>query len=317
MSCAQVVEGLDVQVLDIYHSVDASDGELPLRGFQMKAFAVLHSSFEQVLWLDSDAVPARNLTTLFDNSLYQRHGSLFWQDWSLDPHWLTAEWMAVYGMQMRAGEREVEAGQFVLCKRRAWLPLQLAVYMNRHFEHFYRRLYGDKDTWRLAFKMAGVDMGLVPLAADVVGADDPSGRRCGNTMLHKDELGRPITMHRTLQTLPGVPTPMPDALGELSDETLRQAAAAGGVRLWQWRSRGGRQALVPRLNDAAEGWRVEKLDVDHSQHLHWCLYFDDDSSVHLEAVDEGTRQLEDALKGYMLDLAATGVLETLGSSIVT
>ena len=114
MSCAQVLEGLDVQVLDIYHSVDASDGELPLRGFQMKAFAVLHSSFEQVLWLDSDAVPARNLTTLFDNSLFQRHGSLFWQDWSLDPHWLTAEWMAVYGMQMRAGEREVEAGQFVL-----------------------------------------------------------------------------------------------------------------------------------------------------------------------------------------------------------
>ena len=75
--------------------------------------------------------------------------------------------------------------------------------------------------------------------------------------------------------------------------------------------------MVPRLNDAAEGWRVEKLDVDHSQHLHWCLYFDDDSSVQLEAVDEGTRQLEDALKGYMLDLAATGVLETLGSSIVT
>ncbi len=42
-------------------------------------------------------------------------------------------------------------------------------------------------------------MGLAPWAADVLGADDPSGRRCGNAMLHKDERGDAFTVHRTLQ----------------------------------------------------------------------------------------------------------------------
>jgi alpha 1,2-mannosyltransferase len=140
----QVFNDLDVTVLDIYHSLEGVDAELPLRGFQIKAFAVLHSTFEQVLWLDSDAVPATNVTRIFSSETLNTHGSLFWQDWSRDPHWLTPQFMAVYGLHMHEGERELEAGQFVLWKRRTWHALQLVLYMNRNFPHFYRRLYGDK-----------------------------------------------------------------------------------------------------------------------------------------------------------------------------
>ena len=153
---AQVVEVLNelgATVLDIYHSLQGADGELPLRGFQIKAFAVLHASFEEVLWLDCDSVPASDVGKALDSSTYRAHGCLFWQDWSRDPHWLTPDFMAAYGLEMVAGERELEAGQLVLHKRRCWTPLQMVLYMNRHFAHFYRRLYGDKDTWRVAFKV--------------------------------------------------------------------------------------------------------------------------------------------------------------------
>jgi hypothetical protein len=50
-------------------------------------------------------------------------------------------------------------------------------------------------------------MGLAPWAADLLGADDPSGRRCGNAMLHKDERGDAFTVHRTLQVQRGFSGP--------------------------------------------------------------------------------------------------------------
>jgi hypothetical protein len=261
-----------------------------------KAFAVMHSSFEEVLWLDTDAVPAANIGKAFESSIFQSYGSLFWQDWSCDPHWLSADFMAAYGLQMIHGERELEAGQFVLSKRKAWLALRMVVYMNRHFPHFYRHLYGDKDTWRLGFKLARIPMGLAPLAADVVGSDDPSLRRCGNTMLHKDEAGQPFTLHRTLQTIPSISTPIPPHLSALTDSLLYEASAPEAARRWRWRSRGGIQKIVPRLNDSAAGWRVEKQEVDDSEHLHWCLYMDSDTEVRIEEVDKEIMDLEYSLR---------------------
>ncbi len=151
-----VFNEMDVAVLDMYHSLAGEDAQVALRGFQIKAFAVLHSSFEEVLWLDSDSVPASDVSQAFESTAFRQLGSLFWQDWSRDPHWLSAQFLAAYGLHMQHGERELEAGQFVLCKRRCWTALQMVVYMNRHFVHFYRRLYGDKDTWRLAFKVSPV-----------------------------------------------------------------------------------------------------------------------------------------------------------------
>jgi hypothetical protein len=37
-----------------------------LRGYQLKAFAIVLSSFEEVLWLDSDNIPLVNPTLVFD-----------------------------------------------------------------------------------------------------------------------------------------------------------------------------------------------------------------------------------------------------------
>lgn len=48
------------------------------KGYQMKAMATLLSSFEHVIWLDSDNLPLRDPEILFDSLLYKQHGAVMW-----------------------------------------------------------------------------------------------------------------------------------------------------------------------------------------------------------------------------------------------
>ena len=48
--------------------------------FMYKMFAMVFSSFEEVLSLDSDIVSVRNPDFLFESKLYKKHGSVFWMD---------------------------------------------------------------------------------------------------------------------------------------------------------------------------------------------------------------------------------------------
>ena len=47
-------------------------------GYQMKALAIYFSSFEEVLWLDSDNMPIRSPDNIFESQLYQQHGAVLW-----------------------------------------------------------------------------------------------------------------------------------------------------------------------------------------------------------------------------------------------
>ena len=96
-----------------------------------------------------------------------------------------------------------------------------------------------------------------------------------------------------------------------------QAASPAAPRLWQWRTRGGLQRLAPRLDAGGEGWRVEKEDVDAGNHLHWCVYTDGDGTLEVEPVSKEMEGLEDALRGFVGDLAGLLVMDTLSDSVVT
>ena len=49
-------------------------------GYAAKAFAIIHSSFAEILCLDSDNIPLRDPSTLFAWNDYQQHGNVFWSD---------------------------------------------------------------------------------------------------------------------------------------------------------------------------------------------------------------------------------------------
>jgi ADP-heptose:LPS heptosyltransferase len=144
---------LDVACIDgRRHRRAASANALPwtrLGGFELKPYAIAHSRFREVLFLDADNVPVRNPESLFDTVEYHAHGALFWPDYGRlarsRPIW------DVCGVPYR-DEPEFESGQIVIDKTRCWKALQLTLWYNAHSEFFYQFIHGDKDTFHMAFR---------------------------------------------------------------------------------------------------------------------------------------------------------------------
>ena len=51
------------------------------KNFQIKVAAWVNSEFEEIIGLDSDVMPVRDPSYLFENEVYKRTGQIFWPDW--------------------------------------------------------------------------------------------------------------------------------------------------------------------------------------------------------------------------------------------
>ena len=121
-----------------------------LGGWELKPYALVHSRFCEVLLLDADNVPVRDPSFLFERSEFRDTGALFWPDIvRLSPD---NDIWAISGLSYR-DTQSVESGQMVLDKSRCWRPLSLTHWINQHSDAFYRSLYGDKDTFLIAWLM--------------------------------------------------------------------------------------------------------------------------------------------------------------------
>lgn len=90
----------------------------------------------------------------------------------------------------------------VIDKERSWVPLQLAWYMQKHYEVYFQFLNGDKDTFKYAWEALQVPYSMteafVGMAGTMVG-----DRFCGHTMLQyfsteDDEEDRLMFVHANL-----------------------------------------------------------------------------------------------------------------------
>lgn len=123
-------------------------------GWQSKLFAVLHSPFEEVLYLDADAYPVAPLDGCFQPA-NNPHGIVTWPDTPWGDH--TPQWDA-YGLEPD-GQPALNGGHYVLEKRKAWPVLQLAGHYDNHSDYYYCKSYqcaddvggyGDQDQFRVA-----------------------------------------------------------------------------------------------------------------------------------------------------------------------
>ena len=67
----------NVKFIDV-HKAPGFPSDISMRGFQIKAFSTLLSSFEEVLFLDSDNMPFKDPSWAFELKAYQRTGAMFW-----------------------------------------------------------------------------------------------------------------------------------------------------------------------------------------------------------------------------------------------
>jgi len=188
-----------LETVDGVTCVDASrvpgrEGGYRLNGWELKPFAILHSRFERVLFLDCDNVPTRDPSFLLHSPELERHGAIFWPD-----RWMgegdTASHRTIRPEAWTAcdvpwrDEPEFESGQMVIDKRRCWQALHLAMFLNQHSDFFYEFLLGDKDTFHMAWRRLGQSFAM-PAHRPVQDWDD------GPVLYQHDFEGRRLFQHR-------------------------------------------------------------------------------------------------------------------------
>lgn len=151
---------MEVEAVDAYRVAECFPHK-HLFGWELKAFALLHCPWRQVLLLDADNIPLRDVTELFKDSSYLQHGSLFWPDrgrfapdnkiWQLT------------GLKYR-DEAEFETGQMVIDRKRCWRELVLSNWFNEESTFWYHHIHGDKDTFRLAWRLLDTPYHVIPYA---------------------------------------------------------------------------------------------------------------------------------------------------------
>lgn len=211
-------------------------------GYKLKVYSIYCAPFQEMIFLDSDAIPLQNPSLLFDTNIYKKHLNIFWNDFWKDPvplwqvlHLQDDPWINfgndnihdillssdVQNDIKRLWEKgkaaqesmkypnEAESGQIVINRVKYWEVLEWLMFLNTHDSFVYRYSMGDKDTFRVAFALAGISdayfaspfspaLPLVDLGEKGEHDTDPSVRyRClGMLQLHPEN-GSPFFHHRT------------------------------------------------------------------------------------------------------------------------
>ena len=171
--------------------IDASKlhKKFPVRtpyGRELKPYAILYSTFKELLYLDADNVPVVNPEFLFDLHEYRKKGALFWPD--QNPANTTPKACVIWrscGMRPPS-EQEFESGQILVDKGRCWRALRLALWFNENSDFYYQYFDSDKETFHLAFRKMKTPYCLVPKPM----------RKLDRTMCQHDFEGRRIFQHR-------------------------------------------------------------------------------------------------------------------------
>ena len=173
----ELLKPLDVVIVDALEVCNLNPVRR-LQGWELKPYAIIHSRFREVLFLDADQVPVVDPTFLFDTPQYRSTGSVFWPDFNcFEPH--NRIW-SLTGVPYRH-EPEFETGQIVVDKERSWKPLMLTLWMNEYSDFWYRYVHGDKDTFHMAWRRLNVPYSMpehrVHALSGVMCQHDFEGRR--------------------------------------------------------------------------------------------------------------------------------------------
>lgn len=146
-----------------------------LAGWAIKPFAILLSSFREVIFIDSDSFFFRNPEVMFDDPGYVKTGALFFRDRLIMPE-LRRSWLQtvlpqpvsrnVKQSRLWTGDsgHQQESGVLVVDTYRHFMAMLLVTRMNGPDRDgnrddkkvgVYDMVYGDKETFWLGFELVG------------------------------------------------------------------------------------------------------------------------------------------------------------------
>lgn len=155
--CQEVLPALNAECFVIQDHL-RKDNPLKVEHYQLKALAILFSSYESVLYLDSDCMALLDPAELFDSEPFVSTGLVSWPD-----YWIATEDPAFYkiagfpSFPKGLPARSSEAGQLLISKQTHLTTLLLAAYYNIYGPDTYYPILsqgaageGDKETFLAA-----------------------------------------------------------------------------------------------------------------------------------------------------------------------
>ncbi|KAJ5764301.1 Alpha-mannosyltransferase [Penicillium manginii] len=186
--CSEVLPMLNAQCLVLGDVV----GKSVIEHYQLKIFAVLFSSFEEIVWMDADCFPLGKPEDLLDSEPFKSNGLVTWPDFwasSASPLYYKISRQEVTPMTARQSS---ETGIFLVSKKTHMLPLLLAAYYNFYGPSHYFRLLsqggpgeGDKETFLQAATAAGASFYAVSERVQAIGHATKDGLS-GSAMAQSD-----------------------------------------------------------------------------------------------------------------------------------
>ncbi|CAI7585085.1 unnamed protein product [Penicillium glandicola] len=155
-------------------------------------FAVLFSSFEEIVWMDADCFPLGKPEELLDSEPFKTNGLVTWPDF-----WASSASPLYYRISRQeapsmAARQSSETGVFLVSKKTHSLALLLAAYYNFYGPSHYFRLLsqggpgeGDKETFIQAASAVGAPFYTVSERVQAIGHAKANGLS-GSAMAQSD-----------------------------------------------------------------------------------------------------------------------------------
>ncbi|KAL4802144.1 mannosyltransferase putative-domain-containing protein [Aspergillus unguis] len=162
--------------------------------FQLKVFAVLLSSFEEVVWMDADCFPLHEPDLLLNSDLFKSTGMITWPDF-----WQSSVSPLFFQISKRPetpmnGRQTTEAGVFLISKKTHLRTLLLSAYYNYYGPTHYFRLLsqggpgeGDKEAFLQAAYAVDEPFYAVSERVQAIGHPAPDGLS-GSAMAQSDPI---------------------------------------------------------------------------------------------------------------------------------
>ena len=155
--CGVILPSLNAHCLilqDIFDLSSANNSDFQITKYQYKVMSILFSSFEDVLFLDSDCFPIFDPDQLFDSEPFLTTGMVLWPDFwfpSESPLFFEAADIPAPPIYTRSS---TESGEIFYSKSKHDLSIMLATYYNYYGPEFYYPMQsqgapgeGDKETF--------------------------------------------------------------------------------------------------------------------------------------------------------------------------
>ncbi|MCJ1376777.1 hypothetical protein MMC20_008022 [Loxospora ochrophaea] len=193
--CESVLPSLNAKCVIISQILKnaASPQSLDVAHYQLKSFAIIFSSFEDLLFLDADCFPVQDPTSLFSSEPFVSYGLVTWPDF-----WIISASYFYYRISSQAeppttSRASSEAGEIFYSKRKHQESILLSTYYNYYGpSHYYRLLSqggpgeGDKETFLAAAAALSEPYYATSETVRSIGHQGPEGKVSGSAMVQFD-----------------------------------------------------------------------------------------------------------------------------------